>query len=161
MLPSILVLGLAAVAALLLTLNRRSPPELAAERSSAARMLLLALVIQSIHFAEETVTGFHERFPGLFGLPEIPFYGFVAFNLAWIGIWLVSVPGLRSAHSAAFFASWFLAIAGMVNGIAHPVLALADGSYFPGLVTSPFIALACVFLWQRLRQATIYTAHTA
>ena len=41
----------------------------------------------------------------------------------------------------AALAAWFLAIAGMFNGIAHPLLALASGGYFPGLVSSPFIAV--------------------
>jgi hypothetical protein len=42
----------------------------------------------------------------------------------------------------------------MFNGIAHPLLAIADGGYFPGLVTSPFIAAASALLWIRLRAAT-------
>jgi hypothetical protein len=62
---------------------------------------------------------------------------------------------LRSARPAAFFAAWFLAIAGMFNGIAHPFLALAAGRYFPGLVSSPVIAAASVWLWLRLRDATL------
>lgn len=57
----------------------------------------------------------------------------------WLGIWVLSVPGLRSARAFAFFAAWFLAIAGMVNGIVHPLLAIFVGVYFPGLVSSPFI----------------------
>ena len=51
-------------------------------------------------------------------------------------------------------AAWFLAIAGMFNGIAHPLLAVAAGGYFPGLASSPFIGAASVWLWFRLRSAT-------
>ena len=153
-LPSILVLGLAALAALGLVLSRRSPPECGVERHAAARALAVAVGLQGVHFAEEAATGFHERLGPLLGLPGMPLAAFVVFNLAWLGIWVASVPGLRSAHAAAFFAAWFLAIAGMLNGIAHPLLAVAADGYFPGLVSSPFIGAASVWLWFRLRSAT-------
>ena len=117
-------------------------------------MLSLAVVVQSVHFAEEAATGFHERFPALLGLPGMPLAFFVVFNLTWLGIWVASAPGLRSARKAAFFAAWFLAIAGMVNAIAHPLLAIAEGGYFPGLISSPFIGGASAWLWLRLRRAT-------
>ncbi len=153
-LPSMIVLGLAAFAALLLVLSRRSPPENVAERLDAARALAIAVGVQSVHFAEEAATGLHERLGALLGLPGIPLSVFVVFNLTWIGIWVASVPGLRSARTVAVFAAWFLAIAGMFNGIAHPLLAIAAGGYFPGLVSSPFIGAASVWLWLRLRRAT-------
>ncbi len=153
-LPSMFVLGLAAVAALLLVLSRWSPPENVAKRRAAARGLALSIGVQSVHFAEEAATGFHERLGALLGLPGIPLSVFVVLNLACLGIWVASVPGLRSARPAAFFAAWFLAIAGMFNGIAHPLLAIAAGGYFPGLVSSPFIGTAGVWLWLRLRRAT-------
>ena len=38
--------------------------------------------------------------------------------------------------------------------VGHPLLALAQGGYFPGLISSPFVAAACFWLWQRLRRAT-------
>jgi len=154
LLPSIVALGLAALFAGYLAWQRRSPPERGVERNAAARALMLALIIQSIHFTEETATGFHDQLPALFGLPGIPFTAFVGFNLAWIAIWIMSVPGLRSARPAAFFAAWFLAIAGSINGIAHPLLALFSDGYFPGLFSSPFIGAASVLLLLKLRKAT-------
>ncbi len=153
-LPSVLVLGLAALAALLLVSSRGSPPERGAERRNAARVLALAAVVQGIHFAEEASTGFHDRLGPLFGLPSMPFSMFVVFNVAWLGIWIASVPGIRAAHPAAFFAAWFLAIAGMFNGIAHPLLTLAAGEYFPGLLSSPIIGIVSIWLFVRLRAAT-------
>lgn len=94
------------------------------------------------------------QFPALFGLDAMPLSVFVLFNVTWIAIWIVSIPLLRSACRPAFFAAWFLAIAAMLNGLAHPLLAIASGGYFPGLVTSPFIGLAGVYLWRRLYGAT-------
>ena len=84
----------------------------------------------------------------------MPFAGFMAFNLVWLVLWLASIPGVYAGRTAAMFAAWFLALAGMLNGIAHPLLAAAAGGYFPGLVTSPFIGLSALLLWQRLRHAT-------
>jgi hypothetical protein len=153
-LPSLLALGLAALAALALALNRRSPADRGPQRRAASRVLALAVAIQGIHFAEETATGFHARFGPLFGVPAMPLSLFVIFNLAWLGIWVTSVAGLRSARTIAFFAAWFLAIAGTLNGLAHPLLAVAVGGYFPGLWSSPVIGAASVWLWLRLRTAT-------
>jgi hypothetical protein len=153
-LPSLFVLGLAALAALLLVLSRWSPPEKVAERLAAAWALALTVGVQSVHFAEETATGLHQRLGALLGLPGIPLSVFVVFNLLWLGIWVASVPGVRSARPAAFFAAWFLAIAGMFNGVAHPLLAIAADGYFPGLVSSFFIGGASVWLCLRLRRAT-------
>jgi len=152
--PSILVLGLAALVAALLARRRWSPPEMEGERRSAARVLAVAVGVQGIHFAEEAATGFHVRLGGLLDLPGMPLSVFVVFNVTWLVIWVASVPGVRSRRAIAFFAAWFLAIAGAVNGIAHPLLALSAGEYFPGLVSSPLVGAAGVWLWFRLRAAT-------
>lgn len=154
LLPSVIVLGTAALAALWLARIRTSASGSGVERRAAARALGLAVVVQGIHFGEEAAGGFHERLGALLGLPEMPFVFFVLFNVSWLGIWMVSVPGLRAGRTAAFFAAWFLAIAGIANGIAHPLLALASEGYFPGLLSSPVIAAASLWLWTRLRAAT-------
>ena len=154
MLVSVLVLTAAAIAALFLTLTRQSPLESKTARHGAARALALAVGVQSVHFAEETATGFQERFPALFGLPELPLPFFIIFNLTLLAIWTVSVPGLRAGRRGAFFAAWFLAIAGIVNGVAHPLFAGAARGYFPGLVSFPFIGAAAALVWIRLRRAT-------
>jgi hypothetical protein len=154
LLPSIIVLGLVALAAATFTARRASPPENLEGRADASRALLVALVIQGIHFIEEAATGLHVRLPALFGLPPIPFALFVGFNVLWLGIWIGSVPAIRRARPPAFFAAWFLAIAGALNGILHPLLAVVARGYFPGLVTSPFIGAAGVWLWIRLLRTT-------
>ena len=152
--PAIVALGLVALAALLATLGRTSPVELAAERAAVSKMLAIATAVQTAHFIEEWATGFNVRFPALFGLGPIPLSVFVAFNLTWIILWIASIPLIRKARQAAFFTAWFLAIAGVLNGIAHPVLAIRTGGYFPGLISSPVIGLAGLLLWQRLGVAT-------
>lgn len=152
--PSVIVLGLVAIVAVRLAQSRSSPIEAATERVAASTVLGITTAIQSAHFAEEWVTGFHARFPALLGLDPMSLSFFISFNLAWIAIWIVSVPFLRLGRRAAFFAAWFLAIAGILNGVAHPMMAIASGGYFPGLMTSPFIGIAGVILWQRLQRAT-------
>lgn len=77
----------------------------------------------------------------------------LAFNALWLGIWAAAILGIRSGHSWAFFAAWFLAIAAVVNGLAHP-LAAALGRYFPGLGTSVLVGGIGGWLWVRLREAT-------
>ena len=152
--PSVVVLGLVAIAAMGLAQRRSSPVEAVTERIAASTVLGVATAIQSAHFAEEWATGFHARFPALLGLDPMPLSFFVPFNLAWIVIWIVSIPFLRRGRRPAFFAAWFIAIGGMLNGLAHPMMAFASGGYFPGLITSPIIGLAGVILWQRLHRAT-------
>ena len=149
LLPSFFVLGSVAVAAIFIVRSRGAAASLA-----AARALAIAVVFQAIHFAEEWTTGFHKQFPELFEQPAMPRPIFVAFNLAWIVLWIASVPGLNVGKRFAYFAAWFLAIAGMLNGLAHPVMAVVDDGYFPGLLSSPLVAIACLWLASRLWKAT-------
>ena len=149
-LPSVVILGLVAVAAARLAQTRSSPDEAVTERIAASRALGIATAIQSAHFAEEWITGFHTRFPALLGLDPMPLSFFVPFNLTWIAIWIASIPFLRLGQRAAFFAAWFLAIAGILNAVAHPMMAIASAGYFPGLITSPGIGIAGVILGRRL-----------
>jgi len=47
----------------------------------------------------------------------------------------------------------FLAPTAMLNAIAHPLMAVAVNGYFPGLISSPLIGLAGLWLWLKLRDA--------
>ncbi|RZV36370.1 MAG: hypothetical protein EX272_08730, partial [Chromatiales bacterium] len=125
--PSVVVLGLVAIAAVRLAHSRASPIDATEARVAAATVLGIGTAIQSAHFVEEWATGFHARFPALLGLDPMPLSFFVAFNLAWIAVWIASIPFLRLGRKAAFFAAWFLAIAGILNGIAHPLMAMTSG----------------------------------
>jgi len=149
-LPSLLVLGLVALMALHLARTRRPSANNDSQLLKASRALGLATAVQFVHFSEEWATSFSVRFPALFGLEPIPGPTFAVFNLVWIAIWIAAVPMLRAGSAFAFFAAWFLAIAGCLNGIAHPLLAASTGGYFPGLISSPFIGVAGVYLWRRL-----------
>lgn len=152
--PSLLVLGALAIAAAYLAVDRPSRRQQASERNGAARAFFWTILAQSAHFIEEAMTGFHESFPAVFGLPPIPFPVFVAFNLLWIVVWLGSIPGITKPLRFAFFTAWFLGFAGVLNLVAHPVLAIVTGGYFPGLMTAPLVGLFAVWLCVRLHRAS-------
>jgi len=153
LLPTIVILGLAALAAVHQTLTYRPRSKSGDTLKAAAVTLAAAACIQAIHFTEEALTDFPGRLGALLGIPAMPMSFFVAFNLVWLTIWAASIPGLLSARPWAFFAAWFLAIAGVINGVAHPGLAIASGTYFPGLLTSPFIGVAGIWLARKLKDA--------
>jgi hypothetical protein len=144
--------GLAAgmAAALLLTILRAPAPENEVERERASRIFLIGLAVQCLHFLEEFLAGFEDRFPRLLGLPAWSNNFFVAFNLIWLCIWIISVVGLMSGYRSAYFPAWFFAIASIMNGIAHPILCIIAQGYFPGLVSSPVVGVIGVLLWIRL-----------
>lgn len=109
---------------------------------------------QGLHFTEELATGFHQRFPELLGLAPWSARFFVTFNLVWLVVWALSLWGLADRRQIALFPLWFLAIAGLANGVVHPLLSLRVAGYFPGLVTSPLVGLGGLFLLARLRAVT-------
>ena len=142
------------IAAIALTVSRGVTDRDPAARSRTAWFAAGALAVQSVHFAEELATGFHYRFPELLGLHPWPVEFFASLNLFWIAVWAVSLIGLRAGLHAALFPVWFLAVGGTVNGIAHPLLALSAGGYFPGLWTCPLSGLSGVLLLRQLRWLT-------
>jgi hypothetical protein len=142
-------LSAAALVALVLTVTRKPVADLG-QREKATRLFLIGLSAQCLHFMEEFVTGFQDRFPALLGLPAWSRNFFVAFNLIWLSIWVLSAIGLRSGYRIPLFPVWFFAIAATVNGIAHPVLAVGARGYFPGLITSPVLGVVGMLLWRSL-----------
>jgi hypothetical protein len=153
-LPSVLLLALMAAVALWLTISRGGVTGSDPAVRQAVQIAAIAIVAQAGHFIEESLAGFPERLPAAFGLAPISPPLFVSFNLAWLGIWALSAWGLAQRRQIALFPLWFLGIAGVANGLAHPLLALNAGDYFPGLATSPLVAAAGVLLLIRLSRVT-------
>jgi len=145
----VLPLVLAMFAGLAFHLQRfrdRLPP---AER--VLPVYLGALVWQLLHFVEELLTGFAERFPVLLGADPWSTERFVAFNLVHDALFLLSaIAYLKRVPWLAVFASFFL-VAMFLNGLGHAGLALWVGGYFPGLVTGLVSPLFGVWLLRRLR----------
>ena len=147
-------LWVAAAVALLLTVLRRPVDGDLASRERTARLFLLGLAVQCMHFMEEFLTHFQDRFPALLGLPPWSERFFVAFNLIWLSVWILSAIDLERTYLLALFPVWFFAIAAVVNGIAHPLLAVVAHGYFPGLITAPVLGVLGVLLWLRLLELT-------
>jgi Protein of unknown function with HXXEE motif len=103
---------------------------------------------------EEFVTRFQDRFPALLGLPAWSQNFFVVFNLLWLSVWILSAVSLQRGYRFLLFPMWFFAIAAIANGVAHPVLAVVAGGYFPGLLSSPVVGVLGVLLWLRLQELT-------
>jgi hypothetical protein len=144
------VLAVAAV----LSFGRRNittAPRTLARLQAAA---VFAIAAQSLHFLEELYTAFYQRFPAQLGLAPWSATFFVAFNLAWLSIWTGAAVAIRRRSALVLFPLWFLALALILNGIAHPLLALAAAGYFPGLATSPLVGVLGVVLLRRLARAT-------
>lgn len=146
--------GVATAAAVALGLTVARGPVLASPAALRATVRLagVAFLFQAAHFGEELATGFAHRFPEVFGLAPWSARFFVGFNLTWFALWALSLPGLAARYRPALFPLWFLSLGGILNGVAHPVLALVAGGYFPGVATAPLVGLAGgLLVWRLLR----------
>jgi hypothetical protein len=154
LLTGTIALTVLAVVALLLTVSRW-PRTIEAVAWRRLRVVYLAAIgSQAAHFAEELSNGFYLRFPEQLGLSPWSPNAFIILNGFWLVVWVVSLLGLRRYFRVAAFPAWFLALAGIVNGVAHPLLALRVGGYFPGLFTSPLVFVAGLLLLRELNRAT-------
>jgi hypothetical protein len=147
-------LAFAASVALAFSLYRSPVNVTSAVQHRTTALIATCLVLQSAHFVEEYATRFYQRFPSLVGLAPWTVSFFVAFNVFWLIVWALAVRGVRSGSRVAFFALWFFAVAMIANGIAHPLLAVHAGGYFPGLITAPVLGIAGIALWLRLMSLT-------
>lgn len=140
--------------ALHLTLARGPGASDPRARRRVAGLAAVAVVVQIAHFAEEYATGFYVRYPELLGLAPWSLELWASFNVAWIAVWCGSLAGLVAGWRLALFPVWFLAVACALNGVAHPLLALVAGGYFPGLWTSPLAGIVGAALLPRLSRFT-------
>ncbi len=113
-------------------------------------MCLLAIAVQCLHFAEEYLTGFQRQFPKLIG-DEWSDARFVAFNMAWLAVFVLAALGVYRRVALAYLVVLFLALGGGVgNGAGHLLLSASQGRYFPGAATAPLCLLAGIGLLARL-----------
>jgi hypothetical protein len=113
-------------------------------------LYLLAIAVQCLHFTEEFLTGFQRQFPNLIGY-EWSDAQFVAFNMAWIALFVLAGLGVYRRMQLAYLVVLFLALAGgVLNGAGHLLLSATQGRYFPGAVTAPLCLLAGIALLTRL-----------
>jgi Protein of unknown function with HXXEE motif len=124
--------GMIAAACLYLSLRGR---KLSSERLN--ELYLLGIACQLLHFAEEYLTRFDERFPVLFGGEPYPRDIFVMFNLLSYAVFIVGWLGLKRGIQPLFIPALFFVTYGMIgNAIMHVVFCIMVGGYFPGIYTS-------------------------
>ena len=101
-------------------------------------VFLLALALQIIHTIEEYIADFAGELSVLFNLNPVgrDFFA-VAIMGGFASVWVLTAFGLIYRNPLANFMLWFFVIGpGLVNGLAHVVLAIiANDIYFPGLIT--------------------------
>jgi hypothetical protein len=153
-------LGIVAIAALLLSASRAPRAGASAQARRVGRIAAVAVAAHGIHFIEEWRAAFGVRFPELLGLTPWPGSFLVAFNVFWIVVWIAAIVLLRVPSRVVLFPIWFLAIASAVNGVAHPLLSLAVGGYFPGLWSSPVVGVVGIALLLALGALTRPSATT-
>lgn len=64
-------------------------------RDRFVNLFLFSVAFQCLHFVEEFITHLYERLPQLLELQPWSSEFFVAFNLSWISIWILSAIGLK------------------------------------------------------------------
>ena len=112
---------------------------------------LLLVLLQGLHSIEEYIGRLWEVFlPARLAsnaVADNTEKGFIIINccLFTFGIlcWLVPV---RKDHSSAYILIWLWIIIEMINGIVHPFVAIYRGTYFPGVITAPFLLVFSIFL---------------
>lgn len=162
--PAVIILNVGLVASLLAWLTtgggRPFPTRL------VGPVYLASIAAQTCHFIEEYAGRLYELVPPLFDLSPLPAQKFVAFNLIWIGIFLVSAVGVFRRIRLALLPVWFMAlIGGIGNSIFHTWLAVQGGGYAPGLVSALInlplgIALVILLLKSNAPNTTATTERT-
>jgi len=118
-------------------------------------VFLLLVLTQAAHSVEEYVFRLYEvlapvRFIcGL--LSNNPATGFIISNSALIlfGLWCY-LTYVRTGHRSAKVWAWLWILIELFNGIGHTAIALARGSYFPGVITAPVLLMLSIYLAFRM-----------
>jgi hypothetical protein len=116
---------------------------------------LLLIALQAAHSIEEYALGLYEvlapaRFVSQI-VPGSPALGFAIVNAALVafGLWCY-LARVRPGHASSRGWAWLWVAIEIGNGIGHPLLAVASGGYFPGVVTAPLLLIAASYLAFRL-----------
>ena len=155
-LESILIgtLGLDVLLALAVYQSLTRMPQWQVNQKRLISVTGLAVGCHIIHSLEEWHFEFYSRFPALLGLAPWPESFFVTFNSLWVVAWCLSIPALSNKISLAIVPIWFLALASVANGLFHPIVALLQLGYFPGLVTALPVGVVGAYLLVALLRFT-------
>jgi len=123
-------------------------------RSATAFGLLI--LAQAAHSIEEYAGRLWESFPParfVSGLVSDDLrFGFLLANVVLVtfGVWCYLWPVSRRWRSARAFAlGW--ALVELINGVGHPLWALRQGGYAPGVATAPVLLVLATIVLAQLR----------
>ena len=123
---------------------------------SRSKIFFLILVLaQGLHSVEEYIGRLWETFPPLRFLSglisENPETGFLIINIGFFifGIWCWFFPVLRNYNYARRLI-WFWVVIEMINGIGHPLWALYEREYVPGVITALILLILSIYLLRHL-----------
>jgi hypothetical protein len=117
----------------------------------------LLILAQAAHSIEEYYGRLWETFPparfvaGL--ISQDLELGFLVANvvIATFGVWCFLWPVSRSWRSATAIA-FVWAVIELINGIGHPLWALRQRGYAPGVATAPILLVRSLTLFSQLRK---------
>lgn len=100
-------------------------------------LYLLAIALQLIHFTEEYLTGFTTKLPKILGGEPYPVDYWLTFNMIAYAIFILGGIALfKKMKEWMIIPVFFILIGVLFNGVAHLLLAVYVGGYFPGLFTA-------------------------
>ena len=120
------------------------------------RWAFLALILaQALHSVEEYIFRLYEVFaPARYAcslFSDDPATGFIISNSALVLFGLgCYVFAVRTGHRSTLVWVWIWIIIESFNGIAHTVIALGQGAYFPGVATAPLLLALAIYLFVRV-----------
>ena len=117
-------------------------------------LYVLGIAVQCLHFCEEYLTGFQQKFPAFYGY-EWSDRSFVVFNLIWLSLFAFAAFGVMLKSRLAYLIAFFFALVGEIgNGIGHLAVSIAQRRYFPGLATAPVVLVVGLAFLSKLMKTT-------
>ena len=127
-----------------------SPVKTLTAKGTVIHVYLLGIAVQCLHFLEEFRNGFQREFPPILGLAPWSDSFFVSLNLIALAIFILAALGFLLGVRIATVVVWFFAVAMTLNGLAHPLLSIRKGAYFPGTLSAPIHLLVGATLLVKL-----------
>jgi Protein of unknown function with HXXEE motif len=104
--------------------------------SKVLPLYLLGIGFQLVHFSEEYLFGFNEKFGPLFGGHSYNHNLFVCFNMFAYLLFILGAIGFYKNIKLLMFIAIFFIVYGMIgNGLWHIVYCMMVKGYFPGIYT--------------------------
>ena len=114
-------------------------------------IFLIMVFVQALHSIEEYFGRLWEVLPPAKFLSSLVFEnlekGFLIINIGLFIFGLSSYFFIINRNN--FFGStviWFWIVIEMINGVGHPLWALIERAYVPGVATAPFLLILAVYL---------------